>query len=173
MRRLLKRLSRDERGAATIELAGVGVVVAIGLMNAAEIGRYAYQTTEVSSAAQAGAEAALAACDLSHTPALANCPDLSSAVRTAIQSTPLGAAVSLDGAMTEAYYCVDTHGELQKVAASGSKPADCSAVSNPDALPTLYLQVPVQYAFTPLFPGLTLTRTFAATIRRTSWMRMA
>ena len=39
-----------------------------------------------------------------------------SAVTTAIQTTQLGDKVTLDGAVTEGYYCVDAAGALQKAA---------------------------------------------------------
>lgn len=173
MRRLTQGLVRDEQGAAAVELAGVGAFLVIAAMNAADVGRYAYQASEVNAAAQAGAEASIVTCDVAHTPATQNCPDLDSAVATAIQTTPLGAGVTLNGAITEAYYCLDNTGALKKVGAVGAKPADCSAVDNANATPTLFLQVPVTYTFQPLFPGLTFAQSFSGTITRTSWMRMA
>jgi hypothetical protein len=147
----------------------------MGAMNAADVGRYAYETSEVNAAAQAGAEAALVTCDLDHTPATLNCPGLNSAVSTAIQTTPLGSQVTLNGALAEGYYCLDATGALKSVAAADAKPSDCSALGNPapGATPALYLQVRVTYPFQPLFPGLTVARSFAASIDRTAWMRMA
>jgi len=175
MRHLLRRFLGDEGGAAAVEMAAVGSLFIIGAMSAADIGRYAYQTSEVNAAAQAGAEAALVTCDVEHTPATINCPGLTDAVTTAIQATGLATDVTLDGAITEAYYCLDTNNVLQKAGSASSKPADCSGVANArsSATPTLYLQVPVSYSFQPLFPGLTLAQTFAPAIERTAWMRMA
>lgn len=175
MRGLLQHIRNDERGVAAIELAVVGAVLVVGAMGAVDVGRYAYQTSEVNAAAQAGAEAALVACDVAHTPATINCPGLSSAVATAIQSTPLGSQVTLKGAISEGYYCLDTTGALQPAGSASSAPSSCSAVSKaaPGATPTLYLQVPVTYAFQSLFPSLSLTQSFASSITRTAWMRMA
>ena len=175
MRRLLRRFARDRRGTAALELAGVGSLLIMGAMNAAEVGRYAYQASEVNAAAQAGAEAALVACDVAHTPATLNCSSLTNVVTTAIQSNRLGSQVTLDGPITEGYYCLTTGGGLAKASGASSKPGDCSAVQNPaaGATPTLFLQVSVTTAFQPLFPGLTVAQSFATSIKRTSWMRMA
>lgn len=175
MRDLVKRFRRHERGAAAVEMAMIGGLFIIGAISAADTGRYAYQTSEVNAAAQAGAQAAAVACDVEHTPATTNCTALNSAVTTAIQSTGLGSDITIDGAITEGYYCPDNGNKLQKVGTVNSKPTDCSGVVNPasGAVPTLYLQVPVTYTFQPLFPGLTLAQTFAPAIKRTAWMRMA
>jgi Flp pilus assembly protein TadG len=175
MRRLLRRFLRNHDGAAAIEMAAVGGFFIIGAMSAADVGRYAYQTSQVNAAAQAGAEAALVACDVDHTPATINCPGLNEAVTTAIQATSLGSGIAIDGALTEGYYCLDTSNVLQKAGPADAEPADCSGVAkaNSSATPTLYLQVPVSYTFQPLFPNLTLAKTFSPTIKRTAWMRMA
>src|ERR1700740_2895004 len=114
MRRLLRHFLGDEGGAAAVEMAAVGSLFIIGAMSAADIGRYAYQTSEVNAAAQAGAQAALVTCDVEQPPAPINCPGLNAAVTTAIQATGLAADVTLDGAITEAYYCLDTNNVLQK-----------------------------------------------------------
>jgi len=175
MRRLLDSFVRAEDGAAAMEMAFVGGMFIVGAMSAADVGRYAYQTAAVNGAAQAGAQAALVACDLDHTPATTNCTGLTNAVTTAVQTSSLGDKVSIDGAITEGYYCLDTANVLQKAGSVSSKPSDCKGVANASASasPTLYLQVPVTYTFQPLFPGLTLAQTFPATIKRTAWMRMA
>jgi hypothetical protein len=146
-----------------------------GAMNALEIGRYAYESSAVNAAAQAGAEAALATCDAAHTPATVNCPKVTDAVTKAIQSTELGTGVTIDGSMTEGYYCLDTSHALKKVSSASSKPSSCSGVSNlaSGAVPTLYLQVPVTYSFEALFPSLTIAKSFSTAIKRTAWMRMA
>jgi Flp pilus assembly protein TadG len=175
MRHFLKRFWRDERGAAALELAAVGTLFIIGGLNSVDVGSYAYQTSEVNAAAQAGAQAALLACDLVHTPATLNCPGLTGAVTTAVRSTRLGSQATLDGPITEGYYCLDTSGALQFASPASSKPQDCSAIANPasSATPTLYLQVRVTSSYQPLFPGITVTQGFASSIKRTAWMRMA
>jgi Flp pilus assembly protein TadG len=175
MSQLLHHFIRKDGGVAAIEMALIGGLFFIGMMNATDVGRYAYEASEVNAAAQAGAQAALKACDVAHTPATINCPGLQSAVTTAIQTTPLAANLTIDGAITEGYYCLDAQNNLQLAGPAGSEPANCSGVANanPQAAPTLYLQVPVTYTFRPLFPNLTIAQTFAPAIKRTAWMRMA
>lgn len=175
MRSWLSRFRADERGVAAIEMGIIGAMLFVAVLNAVDVGRYAFETGEVNAAAQAGAQAAYVACDTSKTPATLNCPELADAVTKAIQATRLGDAVALNGPMTEAYYCLDKNRELQQVASASSKPANCSSISNATAAatPTLYLQVAVSHQFEPLFPGLTLASGFKPAIVRTSWMRMA
>jgi Flp pilus assembly protein TadG len=175
MKELLQSFRRDQRGVAAIELAVFGTIFVFGAMNTVEIGRYAYQTSEVNAAAQAGAEAAIVACDLTHVPATLNCPALNVAITTAIQTTPLGANITLDAPTSEGWYCLDTTGALKLASAAGAQPSDCSWISNPapGATPALYLQVHVTYTFQSLFPGVTLAQTFAPSIKRTAWMRMS
>jgi hypothetical protein len=175
MSKLLKPFRRDQKGIAAIELALVGGLFAVGFMNVADVGRYAYQTAQVNAAAQAGAQAALTACDMAHTPATLNCPGLTAAVTTGVQGTSLGDQVTIDGAVAENWYCLDTSGVLQWASPANLKPADCSFIANPaaNATPSLYLQTPVTFKFQPLFPGLTIAKTFMSSIKRTAWMRMA
>jgi Flp pilus assembly protein TadG len=175
MTRPLRRFGRDQRGIAAVEMAMVLGIFAVGFMNATDVGRYAYQTSQVNAAAQAGAQAALNACDMNHTPATVNCADLNSAVTTAIQTTTLGSQVTIDGGISEGWYCLDATGKLQLAGSVMAKPTDCSGIASPaaNASPVLYLQVPVTFPFQPLFPGLTLAKTFTSTIKRTAWMRMA
>lgn len=175
MRSWRRRFIRCEGGAAAVEIAMVGGLFIFGAMSAADIGRYGYQTSEVNAAAQAGAQAALAACDVEHTPATLNCPGLNIAVTAAIQTTGLASNVTIDAAITEGYYCLDSNNALQRAGPADAEPADCSGIANanPNAAPTLYLQVPVTYTFRPLFAGLTLAQALAPTIKRTAWMRMA
>jgi hypothetical protein len=170
----IRQFAREQAGTAAIELAGAGLFLAFGVMNVADIARYAYETSDVSHAAQTGAEAALVTCNLDHVPATLNCPALQSAVTSAIQSTGLGSSVELNGPISEAYYCRTTAGALGRAGPASNKPVDCSSVANPaaGATPTLYLSVSVTYAFQPLFPGATLAQTFAPNIVRTAWMRM-
>jgi Flp pilus assembly pilin Flp len=99
-RRFLGRFRADERGVAAVEMSLVTGVFALAMLNAVEIGRYAYVLMEAGQATQAGAEAAYVTCDSNHLPATVNCPSLDSAVTTAIQSTSLGAHVTINGAIT-------------------------------------------------------------------------
>jgi Flp pilus assembly protein TadG len=169
------RFLRDQGGTAALELAGAGTFLAFGVMNVADVARYAYQTSDVSHAAQVGAEAALVTCNIDHVPATLNCQGLQSAVTTAIHSTGLGNQIALDGPLSEGYYCRTTTGALTQAGSASSKPVNCSGVANAatGASPTLYLRVRVTYAFEPLFPGTTLAGAFSSNIVRSAWMRMA
>jgi Flp pilus assembly protein TadG len=164
---------RSERsGSAAIELAVIGSILAVAAMNAAEVGRYAVYSNAVGSATQAGAEAALVACDTAHTPATTNCPNLTTAVTTAIQGTALGTQVSLSGPITEGFYCLNGSNQLVYMADVSNQPADCSSVGQPTLRSVLYLQVSTTYAYQAMFPQLTMVRAFPQAITRTSWMRM-
>jgi hypothetical protein len=173
--RFAARFGRHQGGAAAIEVALIGGMLIVAGLNAVDVARYGYETSEVNAAAQAGAEAALAACDIAHTPATLNCAGLSAAVSTGLHSTRLAANVTLSGPITENYYCLDTSGVLQWAGPASAQPPNCGGIKNPGAgaTPTLYLQVPAQFAFQPMFPGASLARSFPQKIVRTAWMRMA
>lgn len=170
--RILRRLRRDERGVAAIEMALITSVFAIAMMNAVEVGRYAYIVMEAEQATQVGAQAALVACDSQHVPATVSCPTLTNAVTTAIQGTTLGDKMTLNGPLAEGYYCLDSKGALVFASNIGSKPSDCSAYGNSSLKPGLYLKVSTTYAYAPMFPGLTVAQNFPKTVQKTAWMRM-
>lgn len=168
----LDRFAGDERGVAAMEGALIGAVLVAALFNVVEVSRYAYVTTQVAAASQAGAQAAIMTCDTQKTPVTINCPGVAEAIDLALQGTSLGDAVERAPNLQEGWYCVNAQGVLQWMSAAAAKPANCAAAGMPDGLPSLYLQVQVSYAFEPIFPGLTLTEAFPATIARTAWMRM-
>jgi hypothetical protein len=107
----------DARAVAGIEFGVTGLLLVIGLLNAVDVGFYAYRRMEVENAAEAGAQKAWNTCNdpSSMLPATQlnasgspNCPGLNAAITTAIQSTTLGTAVSLaSGYPAEGYYCVN------------------------------------------------------------------
>jgi Flp pilus assembly protein TadG len=170
--RHIRRLHADQRGVAAVEMALVTGVLTVAVFNAVEVGRYAYVLTEVGQATQVGAQAAYVACDSQHVPATQNCPGLNAAVTTAIQGTSLGSQVSLNGAISEAYYCINSSNALVYASDLASKPADCSAYGNPGLAPVLYLQVHTAYTYAPIFNGFTIGNTFPTSVRKTTWMRM-
>jgi Flp pilus assembly protein TadG len=170
--RLLRRLRRDERGVAAVEMSLITGAFAVAMLNAVDVGRYAYILMETEQATQVGAQAALVACDGQHVPATLSCPNLSTAVTTAIRGTSLGSAVSLNGAITEGYYCIDASGALVYAGPANAKPATCSGLGPPAFVPALYLQVRTRYAFAPMFPGLSVAQAFPKSIQKTAWMRM-
>jgi Flp pilus assembly protein TadG len=171
--RHIRRLRADQRGVAAVEMALVTGVFSVALFNAVEVGRYAYILTEVEQATQVGAQAAFVACDTQHVPATQNCSGLNAAVTTAIQGTSLGSHVSLNGAISEGYYCINSSNALVYASDLASKPADCSAYGNAGLAPVLYLQVHTTYTYAPIFSGFTIGSTFPTTVQETSWMRMA
>lgn len=168
----MRRFGADERGIAAVEMALVSGVFSVALFNAIEVGRYAYVLMEAEQATQAGAEAALVACDSQHVPATQNCPALSSAVSTAIQGTSLGNHVSLNGAISEGYYCLNASNALVYASDISSKPSDCSAYGSGGLAPVLYLQVHTTYTYAPIFTGFTVGSTFPTAVQKTAWMRM-
>ena len=167
------KILRDRRGVAAIEFAIVAGFISVGALNTADVVMYARDRMEVENATEMGAQAAWKTCDMSHLPATVNCPGLNAAITAAIQSTSLGAKVSLQmGSPAEAYYCVNASGVLTYVANTANKPADCSAVGQPSSNPGDYIQVQTTFAFAPVFPGITIAGTFPATITKTAWMRL-
>jgi Flp pilus assembly protein TadG len=175
LRNCLLRFRTDARGAAAVEFGFVGVMFITGILNAVEVGRFAYQRMQVENAAYAGAQQAWSTCKDQTTmlPATVNCAGLNAAVTAAIQATSLGTKVALSSAgITEAYYCVNTSGTLQSVGSVSSKPANCSAAGNANVSPGDYIQVNVTFSYTPLLPMTVMGVHGASTITKTSWMRL-
>jgi len=172
---VIRRLRSDTRGIAAVEFALGSLVLIIGVLNAVDVGYYAFQRMEVETAAQAGAQAAWATCfDTSAMlPATQNCAGLNNAITTAIQGTSLGGDVKLaTGFPSEGYYCAATGG-LQSVGSLANKPADCTAAGSPGLAPGDYVQVGVTFPYAPLFPGFSVMGALGiTTITTTSWMRL-
>lgn len=168
--RLFRRFKDAQDGVAAVEMSLIGVLFFGALINAVEIGRYGLTLMQLNNAAQAGVAAAYHACDAAHLPATQNCPALATAVATALQGTTLGSDVALEGQLAEGWYCVTATKTLQYVAEPLSRPADCSAASNPTGTPGLYLSVQAKYAYTPIFPG-TLAASFTSPLKRTAMAR--
>jgi Flp pilus assembly protein TadG len=166
------RLRRSEDGVAAIEMSLVAGMFCFGILNVAELSRYAFSSMEDATATQMGVAAALAACDVAHLPATVNCAGLNTAVTTALQGTSLGSNVTLSGQITEGYYCVSGTGVLTSVGGPTSPPADCSAASNASGKPALYLQLSTSYTYTPLFGGVTVVGALPHQMTRTAWTRM-
>jgi hypothetical protein len=171
-RGVFRRFRRDARGIAGVEMALIASAFSVAALNAGETGRYAFLLMEVRQATQAGAEAAIVTCDTAHLPATTNCPGLSSAVTTAIQSTSLGSNVTLNGSISEAWYCLDTHGVLQNAGDANARPSDCTAFGGSGVAPSLYVQIPTTYSYAPLFGSVTIAANFPTAITRTAWMRL-
>lgn len=168
----LRRFRDDQHGVAAVEGALVGAFLVGAMFNVAEISRYAYVSMQVLTASQAGAQAAIIACDPPETPVTTNCPEAPAAINTAIKGTSLGTAVALQGALVEGWYCVNSRGVLEHMAVPANKPANCTDAGVPNGLPSLYLRLSVAYQFEPIFPGLTLVEAFPQTIVKSAAMRM-
>jgi Flp pilus assembly protein TadG len=169
------RFRRDRQAVASVEFALVSLAFITGVLNAVDIGRYAFQRVQVENAAYSGAQAAWKACSDQTTmlPATQNCAGLNSAVTAGIHSTSLGSAVALTSAgVTEGYYCVNAATALQYVGSVSNKPANCSAAGNANVAPADYIQVPVTFSYKPLFPVSVMAARGASTITKTSWMRL-
>lgn len=172
-RRALRSLLRNDTGVAAVEFALIAGVVVFALLNGVDVGLYLYQEMEVENATQVAAQAAWKACDLTQLPATTNCSGLSSAVSTAVQSTSLGARVTLQsGSPSEGYYCLNASNALQKVSSVASKPADCTAAGQPSLQPGDYISIQTTFAYAPLFPTLSVAGAFKTPITRQALMRL-
>ncbi len=163
----------DQRGVAAIEFGFFSIFLSLALVNVADVSIYIYQRMQAENATQVAAQAAWKACDLSQLPATTNCAGLATAIQNALGSTSLGTRVSLiSGSPAEGYYCVNASNTLQYVSDVSSKPADCAAAGMPSLQPGDYIQVQTTFPYAPLFPGLSITGTFATPINRTAIMRL-
>ena len=98
LRNCFLQFRSDARGAAAVEFGFVGLMFITGVLNAFELGRFAYQKMQVENAAYAGAQRAWKTCkETTMLPATQNqnCPGLNAAVTAAIQATSLGTKVAL------------------------------------------------------------------------------
>ena len=172
-RAVLKRFAKCERGAAAIEFAFIGGFMCVAMLNTADLTVYFFNRMQVQTATEMGVQAAWKTCDQTMLPATTKCPNLATAVTTAIQSTSLGNAITLvTSPPTEGYYCVTGSNILQYVSDVSTKPADCTAAGVPTATPGDYISVQTSFPYKPLFPGLTVTSTLPNTITRTAWIRL-
>ena len=163
---------RDRRGIAGIEFALIAGFLCLAIVNVSDVGVYLYKRMQVENAALVGAMSALKACDPSHLPATVNCTGLTASVTAAVQSTSLGSAVSLSGAISEGYYCVDSSDGLQYMSDVFNKPTDCSAAGMKALQPADYVQVAVTFTYSPIFTGLSVAGLFTTPITKTAMVRM-
>jgi Flp pilus assembly protein TadG len=173
IRKHIAALRSDRRGVAAIEFAVFASLISIGMLNVTDVAVYVYQRMEVEYATQAGAQAAWHACTVNQLPATNNCAGLNTAVQNAVQSTSLGTHVTLQsGSPSEGYYCVNSSGSLQYMNDVNHKPTDCSAAGSAGVPPADYITVSTTFAYAPMFPGISVTGTFATPITRTALMRL-
>lgn len=173
-RRLAGYLGADQRGVAAVEFGFIASFLVIAALNVSDVAIFLFDQMQVNNATQMGAQAGFTACDFNHLPATTNCLGLSTAITTAIQSTPLGTTVALKtGSPSEAYYCVNSSGALQNVGSvSASKPTDCTAAGVSSTKPGDYIVVQTTYTFAPLFRGVSVGSLLPATITDTAWARL-
>jgi len=164
------RFRRDESGAAAAEFAVVLTLLAIPILNVVDLGNYVYQRMELDNATQVGAQAVWAAVGGSNcnTPVTVgnNCPNLSTIISTAMQSTPLGTKVSLIST-SENYYCVNSSGALVVTGSLSSRPT-CSD----GQLAGDYVLVTADCTYTAVFTGVSVVSLLTNPIARTAWTRL-
>ena len=168
-------LSSDQQGTSAIEFAFFASLLSLAALNVADVSIYIYQRMQLENAAQMGAQAVWKTCDpfQGKLPATTSCPALTTALTNAIQSTALGAQVTLQtGYPAEGYYCVNSSSSLQYVSAVTSRPADCSAAGMPSLQPADYIQIQTAFSYAPLFPGITVAGLFTTPITKTTMIRL-
>jgi Flp pilus assembly protein TadG len=177
--RIVSRLARktgavwaDQRGVAAVEFGLFAVFLFIALANVTDVSIYIYQQMQVENATQVAAQAASKTCS-TKLPATTNCSSLLTAMQTALQSTSLGTAVTLQtGSPTEGYYCINTSNALQYVSDVSSKPADCTAAGMPALRPGDYIQIQTTFTYKSLFQHLSVASTFPTPINRAAFLRL-
>jgi len=166
------RFRHDRAGVAAIEFGFIATFLCFAGLNAADLAIYERDRLQVENAAQMGAQAAFATCPLDMVPATLDCPGMNTAVTTAVQSTGLGASVSVaSGYPSEGMYCVNSSGALVYVSDVNNRPNDCNSVGTPSNVPSDYLLVRVNYTYAPLF-GFSAANLLGTTITKTAWVRM-
>jgi hypothetical protein len=164
----------DQRGVAAIEFGIFSILLFASLANVTDVSIYIYQRMQVENATEVAAQAALKACGSGNSlPATTNCANLLTAVQTAMQSTSLGASVTLqNGSPSEGYYCINASGALQFVSGVNSKPADCSAAGMPSLQPGDYITIQTTFTYQPIFARLSVAAAFPSPILRSAMLRL-
>ncbi|MGH6908634.1 MAG: TadE/TadG family type IV pilus assembly protein [Phenylobacterium sp.] len=175
----------DTRGAATAEFVLWLAVIIVPFLSVIDLGVFAFQRMQLEIAGQAAAQAVWGSCDMTKSPtrlpATRNCASLLSTITTAAQATSLGTSVTVPaGSPVEGYYCTNGSNALVVVGATGTIAApltatrpNCSTVTPGSTTPAGdYIQVTVNYPYTPVFAGVSLASLLPSTITRTAWMRL-
>ncbi|MBC7496889.1 MAG: pilus assembly protein [Sphingomonadaceae bacterium] len=170
---MIRRFLDDRRGVVAVEFALASVMIMLATLNAADVGSYVYQTMQVENAAQMAVQTVLQTCPANQLPATTTCSGLSGRVGTAVGSTALGTAVTLDGGqVTESYLCADRTSKLVEVGTLGSKPATCAAAGNASVAPGDYVVAAVSFSFRPMMAGASVAALLTTPIRRSATMRV-
>ncbi len=175
-RNALRRLPRDEAGSGAVEFALVMTVLSALMLNGIELARFAYAKMQLQNATQMAAQAVWKTCDTAaELPVTINCAGRTTAITNALQSTSLGAHVTLSsGFPTEAYYCAATiGGALTSVGpVTSAKPANCSPTGNAADTPGNYVVVQAQYTYRPLYRGVSVGSLMRSTLTASTTMRI-
>ena len=174
---------RERRGTAAVEFVLWFPVIALPLVGVIDLGIYAVQRMQVEAASQAGAATAWRVCDevTEHPVTNTSCAGVGTSIAAAVQGTGLGAGATLASTPVAGWYCATDAGVLSLLGSSwaidsGSptaKPADCSgAVGGSTTDPGEYIQVTVNFTYTPLFGVLRTAGILPATITHTAWRRL-
>jgi Flp pilus assembly protein TadG len=178
--KLASRLARktraawtDQRGVAAIEFGIFSILLFASLANVTDVSIYIYQRMQVENATEIAAQTALKTC-ATQLPATTNCTNLLDAVKTAVKSTSLGTAVTLqNGSPSEGYYCINTSNALQWVSdVTSPKPADCTAAGTPALQPGDYITIATTFTYAPIFARLSVAAAFPTPITKTAIMRL-
>jgi Flp pilus assembly protein TadG len=175
---------RDVRGTAAVEFVLWFPVIAMPLVGVIDLGIFAVQRMQVEAASQAGAAAAWRVCDkdAEHPVTNANCASVGSTITAAVQGTGLGAGATVASTPVVGYYCATDAGALTSVSSTWpidsttppAKPADCSAaVGGSTTKPGEYIQVTVNFTYTPMFGVLRTAGVLPSTIGHTAWRRVS
>lgn len=171
------RIIRDTSGAIAAETALVAGFLVVLIGQVLDFGWFVYCSVQVKMAAQAAVAEAAVVCDEdTELPATLNCgSDLKTKMESAANTVSIGGGtITIPTDPEEGYYCTDTanDNELVKVGeVTSPKPADCSPYSSTDT-PSDFVQVTVNYTFSPLFPGLSAISFAEGTMASTAWMRV-
>lgn len=175
---------RDVRGAAAAEFVLCLPLVIAPIVGMVDLGIFAVQRMQVDAASQAGAAAAWHVCDdPDEAVSEATCGEgdvLAAAITAGVQSTTLGDSVTEASTPIAGYYCAPAGGgDLELVSDStwaidgtpAVKPGTCGD-GNTNA-PAQYIQVTVNFTYTPVFGALVAAGVLPETITRTSWRRIS
>jgi Flp pilus assembly protein TadG len=189
----------SEGGSSAVEFALVISIFALAIPSVVDVGVFAYNTMQVRNSAQMGAQALWAACTKLPVTDSTACPTAKTAVTEAVRRTSLGSLVSVaDANVVESYRCTNASGVLQNAVknsgntytddntntgtlASGSSlstrvpspPTTCPDPTNSKTtVPGNYVYVTVTYAYTPVFPRVSVANLLPSTISGRAWMRL-
>lgn len=159
----------DTRAMAAAEMALVLPIIAFITLNVVDLASYLYSRMQVDLAAQQAAGIVRKKCI--DNPVSVCSTTYNTDMTTAMQTTRLGNLVTLNGTISEQYYCANTSGAL--VAMPTPVASTCaSVVSGSTAKPGSYLTVPVKYTYAAAFPKLSIASLLTKSITSTAVIRV-